>query len=59
MASLYDEFASYFLPVLAQNTQKLILLSGGFCGYTLLTDDQGEALYDQITEYMLQAKASG
>ena len=54
MASLYDEFASYFLPVLAQNTQKLILLSGGFCGYTLLTDDQGEALYDQITEYMLQ-----
>ena len=54
LATLYDEFNSYFLPILAQNSQHLTLLSGGLNGYTLLTDDGGEALYRQVTQYMLQ-----
>lgn len=52
MASVYDNFEAYMKPVLAQNSQKLSIEQGGFTGYRLLTDENGEVFYQQIVKYM-------
>lgn len=52
MAGVYDNMESYVKPVLKQNSQKLSLLEGGFTGYRLLTDENGEVFYRQVIEYM-------
>lgn len=48
MASVYDNFESYMKPVLKQNSQKLELLQGGFNGYRLLTDGDGEVFISRL-----------
>lgn len=58
MASLYDNFQSYMKPVLKQNSQKLEILQGGFNGYQLLTDGNGEAFYRQAVQYMRETLGS-
>ena len=57
MASLYREYETYMLPVLAQNSQRLDVLQGGFSGLSLLTDSQGEVFYRQVVEYMSETLA--
>lgn len=58
MASLYDNFESYMKPVLKQNSQKLKLVQGGFNGYQLLTDGNGEVFYQQAVKYMRETLGS-
>ena len=58
MASLYDNFQSYMKPVLKQNSQKMEILQGGFNGYRLLTDGNGEAFYQQAVQYMRETLGS-
>ena len=58
MASVYDNFESYMKPVLKQNSQKLELLQGGFNGYRLLTDGDGEVFYQQAAGYMRETIGS-
>ena len=50
MAGLYDNMKSYMEPVLKQNSQKLSIVQGGFTGYRLATDEEGEAFYHQIVQ---------
>ena len=45
-------------PVLKQNSQKLELLQGGFNGYRLLTDGDGEVFYQQAVGYMRETLGS-
>lgn len=52
LASVYDNLESYIKPVLRQNGQKLSLLQGGFTGYRLATDQDGEVFYRQAVKYM-------
>ena len=52
MADVYDNFESYMKPVLKQNSQKLSLQQGGFSGYRLLTDENGEVFFSQAVNYM-------
>lgn len=52
MAGVYDNMESYIKPVLKQNSQKLTLEGGGFTGYRLATDEEGEVFYHQIVQYM-------
>ena len=52
MADVYDNFESYMKPVLKQNSQKLSLQQGGFSGYRLLTDENGEVFFGQAVNYM-------
>ena len=52
LASVYDNFKSYMVPVLKQNSQKLSVQQGGFTGYRLATDDNGEPFYQQVVRYM-------
>lgn len=58
MASVYDNFQSYMKPVLKQNSQKLTLLQGGFNGYQLLTDGNGEVFYQQAVKNMKETLGS-
>ena len=58
MASVYDNFESYMKPVLKQNSQKLELLQGGFNGYRLLTDGDGEVFYQQAVKNMRETLGS-
>lgn len=58
MASVYDNLESYMKPVLKQNSQKLTIEQGGFTGYHLVTDDRGEAFYQQIVQYMQETLGS-
>ena len=58
MASVYDNFQSYMKPVLKQNSQKLTLLQGGFNGYQLLTDGNGEVFYQQAVKTMKETLGS-
>lgn len=51
-ASVYDNMEAYIKPVLKQNSQKLSLEQGGFTGYRLATDDEGEVFYHQVVQYM-------
>ena len=52
LASVYDNFKSYMVPVLKQNSQKLSVQQGGFTGYCLVTDNNGEPFYQQVVRYM-------
>lgn len=52
LSSMYDEMEAYMKPVLKQNSQKLSIRQGGFTGYRLATDQDGEVLYRQIVAYM-------
>lgn len=58
MASVYDDMKSYMVPVLKQNSQNLTLKQGGFTGYRLMTDDNGEPFYAQIVQYMKNSLGS-
>lgn len=42
LAAVYDNMESYMKPVLKQNSQKLRIKQGGFTGYRLATDQNGE-----------------
>lgn len=57
-ADIYDNFSSYMQPVLKQNSQKLSVLQGGFTGYRLITDENGEAFYQQVVRYMKETLGS-
>ena len=52
LAAVYDNFESYMKPILKQNSQKLKLRQGGFSGYRLATDEDGEVFYQQAVTYM-------
>ncbi len=52
LAAVYDNLESYMKPVLKQNSQKLTLHQGGFTGYRLATDEDGEVFYQQAVTYM-------
>lgn len=52
MANVYHNMESYMEPVLKQNSQKLSLSQGGFTGYQLLTDENGDIFYHQVLQYM-------
>ena len=51
LASVYDNMESYIRPVLRQNSQKLTLKQGGFTGYRLTTDQNGEVFFRQAVKY--------
>lgn len=52
MATIYNHMESYIKPLLQQNSQKLSLVQGGFTGYRLATDEEGEVFYQQVVDYM-------
>ena len=52
LAAVCDELEAYMNPVLKQNSQKLTLCQSGLTGYRLLTDQKGEAFYQQIVGYL-------
>lgn len=52
LASVYDNFEKYMKPVLKQNSQNLTIKRGGFTGYRLASDDDGEVFYRQVVTYM-------
>ena len=52
LAAVYDNLESYMKPVLKQNSQKLSVVQGGFTGYRLATDEDGEVFYRQVVTYM-------
>ena len=52
LSSVYDELESYMEPVLKQNSQKLSIKQGGFSGYRLATDQDGEVFFRQVVTYM-------
>lgn len=52
LSSVYDNLESYMKPILKQNSQKLSIVQGGFSGYRLATDQNGEVFYRQIVQYM-------
>ena len=58
LAFLCDELEKYMKPVLKQNSQKLKLQQCGLTGYRLLTDQNGEVFFQQITEYMKETLGS-
>ena len=52
LSSLYDELENYMKPLLEQNSQKLAVKQGGFSGYRLATDQDGEVFFRQAVTYM-------
>ena len=52
LAAVYDNLESYIRPVLKQNSQKLRIKQGGFTGYRLATDQNGEVFYHQAVSCM-------
>lgn len=52
LGAVYDNMESYIKPVLNQNNQNLQIKQGGFTGYRLATDDDGEVFYQQVVTYM-------
>lgn len=58
MAGIYDSLEHYMKPVLAQNSQRLSIESGGITGYRLLTDEEGEVFYQQTVRYMKETLGS-
>lgn len=52
LAAVYDNLESYMKPVLKQNSQNLRIKQGGFTGYRLATDQNGEVFYHQAVSYM-------
>ena len=58
LAAVYDNMESYMKPVLKQNSQKLRIKQGGFTGYRLATDQNGEVFYHQVISYMKDTMGS-
>ena len=58
LGRIYDNMQSYMKPVLKQNSQKLSLKQGGFTGYRLATDQNGEVFYRQAVTCMKQTLGS-
>lgn len=58
LGKIYDNMESYIKPVLKQNSQKLTLKQGGFTGYRLATDQNGEVFYRQAVTCMKQTLGS-
>lgn len=58
MAHMYDNMESYMKPILKQNSQQLSIVQGGFTGYRLATDEEGEAFYHQVVRYMKETLGS-
>lgn len=58
MAQMYDNMEVYMKPVLRQNSQKLSIVQGGFTGYRLATDEDGEVFYQQVVRYMRETLGS-
>ena len=52
LGAVYDELESYMKPVLNQNSQNLSVAQGGFTGYRLATDEDGEVFYRQAVKYV-------
>lgn len=52
LSAVYDNLESYMRPVLKQNSQKLSIIQGGFTGYRLATDQDGEVFYRQAVKYV-------
>lgn len=52
LGKIYDNMESYIKPVLKQNSQRLSLKQGGFTGYRLATDQNGEVFYRQVVTCM-------
>lgn len=50
--TIYDHMKKYAYPVLFQNSQSLLPVSGGFAGYQLATDQNGEVFYQMVGDYM-------
>ena len=58
LASVCKNMEGYIKPILKQNSQKLTLQQCGLAGFRLLTDEDGEVFYGQITEYMKETLGS-
>ena len=58
LGAVYDSLKSYMKPVLKQNSQKLTLSQGGFTGYRLATDQNGEVFYHQSVAGMKETLGS-
>lgn len=58
LAKVCDNLESYMKSVLKQNSQQLNLHQSGLTGYRLLTDDNGEAFYQQVVQYMQETLGS-
>lgn len=58
MSRIYDNMEEYMKPVLKQNSQKLSISQGGFTGYRLATDEEGEVFYHQVVTYMKKTLGS-
>ena len=58
LGAVYDSLKSYMKPVLKQNSQKLTLSQGGFTGYLLATDQEGEVFYHQSVAGMKETLGS-
>lgn len=52
LGAVYDNLETYMKPVLKQNSQRLSVKQGGFTGYRLATDEDGEVFYRQAVAYM-------
>jgi hypothetical protein len=52
MSNVYQNMESYMKTVLRQNSQKLSITQGGFTGYQLITDGDGEVFYQQVVQFM-------
>lgn len=58
LSAVYDNLESYMKPVLRQNSQKLAISQGGFTGYRLATDEDGEIFYRQAVKYVKETLGS-
>lgn len=58
LGSVYDNMESYMKPALKQNSQKLKIKQGGFSGYRIATDQNGEVFYHQVVTMMKQTLGS-
>ena len=58
LGRVYDNMEAYIKPILRQNSQKLSLKQGGFTGYRLATDQNGEVFYRQAVTYMKETLGS-
>ena len=58
LGAVYDNMESYMKSALKQNSQKLKLKQGGFSGYRLATDQNGEVFYHQVITMMKQTRGS-
>lgn len=58
LSGVCREMETYIKPVLKQNSQKLSMVQCGFSGYRLLTDQDGEAFFQQVVRYMKETLGS-